>query len=142
MIRRHPSSTRTYPLFPYPTRVRSDLLKVLPQADEEAAQDALLRQGQLTKPAGSLGRLEELAVWLATWQGRNPPSIDRPYTAVFAGNHGIAHKGVSAYPAEVTAQMVQNFIDCGAAVNQLCRLANADLRVYEDRKSTRLNSRP
>src|SRR3546814_5061439 len=76
-----------------------DLLKVLPQADEEAAQDALLRQSQLTKPAGSLGRLEELAVWLATWQGRNPPSIDRPYTAVFAGNHGIAHKGVSAYPA-------------------------------------------
>src|SRR3546814_10203068 len=75
-----------------------DLLKVLPQADEEAAQDALLRQSQLTKPAGSLGRLEELAVWLATWQGRNPPSIDRPYTAVFAGNHGIAHKGVSAYP--------------------------------------------
>src|SRR3546814_8754118 len=72
-----------------------------------------------------------LAVWLATWQGRNPPSIDRPYTAVFAGNHGIAHKGVSAYPAEVTAQMVQNFIDGGAAVNQLCSLANADLRVYE-----------
>src|SRR3546814_17149966 len=66
-----------------------------------------------------------LAVWLATWQGRNPPSIDRPYTAVFAGNHGIAHKGVSAYPAEVTAQMVQNFIDGGAAVNQLCSLANA-----------------
>src|SRR3546814_14642078 len=72
-----------------------------------------------------------LAVWLATWQGRNPPSIDRPYTAVFAGNHGIAHKGVSAYPAEVTAQMVQNLIDGGAAVNQLCSLANADPRVYD-----------
>src|SRR3546814_18913192 len=62
---------------------------------------------------------------------RSPPSVDRPYTAVFAGNHGIAHKGVSAYPAEVTAPMVQNFIDGGAAVNQLCSLANADLRVYE-----------
>ena len=108
-----------------------DLLKVLPQADEEAAEAALARQAQLTKPAGSLGRLEEMAVWLATWQGRNPPSVDRPYTAVFAGNHGIAAKGVSAYPAEVTAQMVQNFIDGGAAVNQLCSLANADLRVYE-----------
>ena len=108
-----------------------DLLKVLPQADAEAAEDALRRQRQLTKPAGSLGRLEELAVWLAAWQGRNPPSVDRPYTAVFAGNHGIARKGVSAYPAEVTAQVVQNFIDGGAAVNQLCSLANADLRVYE-----------
>jgi len=108
-----------------------DLLKVLPQADEEAGEVALRRQAQLTKPAGSLGRLEELAVWLATWQGRNPPSVERPYTAVFAGNHGIAGKGVSAYPAEVTAQMVQNFIDGGAAVNQLCGLANADLRVYE-----------
>ncbi len=108
-----------------------DLLKVLPEADTEASEIALERQAQLTKPAGSLGRLEDLAVWLATWQGRNPPSVDRPYTAVFAGNHGIAAKGVSAYPPEVTAQMVQNFIEGGAAVNQLCNLANADLRVYE-----------
>ncbi len=108
-----------------------DLLKYLPPADEVAAEVARARQAQLTKPAGSLGRLEELAVWLASWQGRNPPSMDRPYTAVFAGNHGIARKGVSAFPAEVTAQMVQNFIDGGAAVNQLCSLANADLRVYE-----------
>ena len=108
-----------------------DLLKVLPDADAEAAEIARARQAQLTKPAGSLGRLEELAVWLAAWQGRNPPSVERPYTAVFAGNHGIAAKGVSAYPPEVTAQMVQNFIEGGAAVNQLCSLANADLRVYE-----------
>jgi nicotinate-nucleotide--dimethylbenzimidazole phosphoribosyltransferase len=108
-----------------------DLLKVLPAADEEAGAAALKHQAQLTKPAGALGRLEEMAVWLATWQGRHPPSVERPYTAVFAGNHGIAAKGVSAYPAEVTAQMVQNFIDGGAAVNQLCGLANADLRVYE-----------
>jgi nicotinate-nucleotide--dimethylbenzimidazole phosphoribosyltransferase len=107
------------------------LLKALPAADEEAGEIARERQAQLTKPAGSLGRLEDLAVWLATWQGRNPPSVDRPYTAVFAGNHGIAAKGVSAYPPEVTVQMVQNFIEGGAAVNQLCSLANADLRVYE-----------
>jgi nicotinate-nucleotide--dimethylbenzimidazole phosphoribosyltransferase len=108
-----------------------DLLKVLPAADAEAGEIARERQALLTKPAGSLGRLEDLAVWLATWQGRNPPSVDRPYTAVFAGNHGVAAKGVSAYPPEVTAQMVQNFIEGGAAVNQLCSLANADLRVYE-----------
>lgn len=108
-----------------------DLLKVLPELDEEAAEIARERQGLLTKPAGSLGRLEDLAIWLAGWQGRNPPSVERPYTAVFAGNHGIARKGVSAYPAEVTTQMVQNFIDGGAAVNQLCSLANSDLRVYE-----------
>jgi nicotinate-nucleotide--dimethylbenzimidazole phosphoribosyltransferase len=107
------------------------LLKSLPPRDDEAAELARARQQKLTKPAGSLGRLEDLAVWLAAWQGRNPPSVDRPYTAVFAGNHGIARKGVSAYPAEVTAQMVQNFIEGGAAINQLCSLANADLRVYE-----------
>jgi nicotinate-nucleotide--dimethylbenzimidazole phosphoribosyltransferase len=68
---------------------------------------------------------------MATWQGRNPPSADRPRTAVFAGNHGVAAKGVSAYPADVTVQMVKNFIEGGAAVNQLCRTVDADLRVYE-----------
>lgn len=107
------------------------LVRALPAPDDVAAEVARDRQAQLTKPAGSLGRLEEVAVWLAAWQGRNPPSVERPYAAVFAGNHGIAEKGVSAYPAEVTAQMVRNFIDGGAAVNQLCSLANADLRVYE-----------
>ena len=82
------------------------LLKSLPPRDDEAAELARARQLKLTKPAGSLGRLEDLAVWLAAWQGRNPPSVDRPYTAVFAGNHGIARKGVSAYPAEVTAAIM------------------------------------
>jgi len=107
------------------------LIRALPPGDETAAAVARERQGRLTKPAGSLGRLEDVAVWLATWQGRNPPAVERPYAAVFAGNHGIAAKGVSAYPPEVTVQMVQNFINGGAAVNQLCSLANADLRVYE-----------
>ena len=107
------------------------LLRELPGPDLAAGAEAAERQAQLTKPAGSLGRLEELAAWLATWQGRNPPQLERPYTAVFAGNHGIAARGVSAYPAAVTRQMVQNFIDGGAAVNQLCQLAGADLRVYE-----------
>ena len=103
----------------------------LPGPDQAAAAAAEARQAELTKPLGALGRLEELAVWLARWQGRHPPAVERPHTAVFAGNHGIAARGVSAYPAEVTQQMVQNFIAGGAAVNQLCALADAGLRVYE-----------
>lgn len=107
------------------------LLRALPGPDLEAGRAAAAREAQLTKPAGSLGRLEELAAWMATWQGRHPPRVERPATAVFAGNHGIAAKGVSAYPAEVTKQMVQNFLDGGAAVNQLCVFADSDLKVYE-----------
>ena len=107
------------------------LLKALPGADREAGRAAAARQSELTKPAGSLGRLEDLACWLATWQGRAQPRLERPHTAVFAGNHGVAAQGVSAYPAEVTRQMVRNFVDGGAAVNQLCTVADADLRVYE-----------
>src|SRR5579862_1605807 len=103
----------------------------LPGPDLEAGTAAALHERQLTKPAGALGRLEELSHWLATWQGRHPPLLDHPRTCVFAGNHGVAALGVSAYPAAVTAQMVQNFITGGAAVNQLCRSVDADLRVYE-----------
>src|SRR5271168_2179119 len=107
------------------------LLSQLPGPDLAAGTAAAARQAQLTKPAGSLGRLEELAIWLATWQARHPPRLDQPRTLVFAANHGVAARGVSAYPAAVTAQMVQNFIAGGAAVNQLCRSVDADLRVYE-----------
>ena len=107
------------------------LMRALPGPDLEAGAAAAERQARLTKPAGSLGRLEDLAAWLATWQGRHPPQLERPYAAVFAGNHGVAARGVSAYPAAVTRQMVQNFVAGGAAVNQLCGLADADLRVYE-----------
>ena len=107
------------------------LLAELPGPDLDAATAAAGREAKLTKPAGALGRLEELTSWLATWQGRHPPRLDRPRTCVFAGNHGVAARGVSAYPAAVTAQMVQNFIAGGAAVNQLCKSVDADLRVYE-----------
>ena len=107
------------------------LLPELPAPDLAAGTAAAERESKLTKPAGALGRLEELTGWLATWQGRHPPQIERPRTCVFAGNHGVAARGVSAYPAEVTAQMVQNFIAGGAAVNQLCKAVDADLRVYE-----------
>ena len=107
------------------------LLAHLPGPDLEAGTAAAARQAQLTKPAGSLGRLEELAIWLATWQARHPPRLNHPRTLVFAGNHGVAARGVSAYPPAVTAQMVQNFITGGAAVNQLCRVFDAGLKVYE-----------
>jgi len=107
------------------------LLSQLPGPDLAAGTAAAARQAQLTKPAGSLGRLEELAIWLATWQARHPPRLDQPRTLVFAANHGVAARGVSAYPAAVTAQMVQNFVAGGAAVNQLCRVFDAGLKVYE-----------
>ena len=107
------------------------LLAHLPGPDLEAGSLAATRQAQLTKPAGALGRLEELAIWLATWQARHPPRVDHPRTLVFAGNHGVAARGVSAYPAAVTAQMVQNFVAGGAAINQLCRVFDAGLKVYE-----------
>src|ERR1700739_1511339 len=97
------------------------LLTHLPGPDLEAGTAAALRERQLTKPAGALGRLEELSHWLCTWQGRTPRGLVHPRTSVFAGNHGVAARGVSAYPAAVTAQMVQNFVGGGAAVNQLCR---------------------
>ena len=108
-----------------------DLMAELPGPDLAAATATATREAQLTKPPGSLGRLEELSLWLAQWQGRHPPRMEHPRIAVFAGNHGVARRGVSAYPAEVTRQMVQNFIAGGAAVNQLAALAEADLRVYE-----------
>jgi nicotinate-nucleotide--dimethylbenzimidazole phosphoribosyltransferase len=83
----------------------------------------------LTKPPGSLGRLEELAIWLARWQRREIPRLDRVTISVFAGNHGVAARGVSAYPQAVTEQMVANFAAGGAAINQIAKLAGADLKV-------------
>src|ERR1700704_5775003 len=101
----------------------------LPGGDTHAAEAALRRQQMLTKPPGSLGRLEELAIWLARWQGREIPALDRVTIAVFAGNHGVAARGVSAYPQAVTGQMVANFASGGAAINQIAKLAGAELRV-------------
>lgn len=106
-----------------------DALAALPGPDREAAAQAQARDAQLTKPAGSLSRLEELAAWAAAWQGRHPPRAERIQVLVFAGNHGVGARGVSAFPAEVTAQMVANFEAGGAAINQLCRSVGADLSV-------------
>jgi nicotinate-nucleotide--dimethylbenzimidazole phosphoribosyltransferase len=101
----------------------------LPAGDERAAAAVAERQAQLTKPPGSLGRLEELVAWLARWQGCERPRLEQVDILVFAGNHGIAAQGVSAYPAAVTAQMVANFSAGGAAINQLAGTAGANLRV-------------
>jgi nicotinate-nucleotide--dimethylbenzimidazole phosphoribosyltransferase len=108
-----------------------EMLRELPGPDEAAAAAVRARNAELTKPPGSLGRLEALAEWLAAWQGRAPPAIERPLVAIFAANHGVASRGVSAYPPAVTAQMVANFIAGGAAINQLCRAYDLGLQVYE-----------
>lgn len=105
------------------------LLSDLPQPDREAEEAARRRQDSLTKPPGSLGRLEEVACFLAAWQGRAVPKLERVRICVFAGNHGVAERGVSAYPASVTAQMVANFEAGGAAINQLARTFEAELVV-------------
>ncbi|WP_182083955.1 nicotinate-nucleotide--dimethylbenzimidazole phosphoribosyltransferase [Aureimonas sp. ME7] len=106
------------------------LLRQMPAADAKARHDARHRQEELTKPSGSLGRLEEIAEWMAAWQGRKP-TVDRPVVAVFAGNHGIAEKGVSAYPASVTQAMVENFAAGGAAINQICATFDLGLKIFD-----------
>jgi len=106
----------------------------LPQADAAAAAAAVQRQRRLTKPTGSLGRLEQLAIFMASWQGRAVPVLERPRVVVFVGWHGIARRGVSAYPAEVTGQMLANFRAGGAAINQLARGAGAALDVIAVRE--------
>lgn len=93
--------------------------------DQAAMQRARQRQERLTKPAGSLGRLEELSVQIAGITGQLRPSLEHKVVFVFAGDHGVTAAGVSAYPAEVTAQMVYNFVRGGAAINVLARHAGA-----------------
>ncbi|MGI9424654.1 MAG: nicotinate-nucleotide--dimethylbenzimidazole phosphoribosyltransferase [Hyphomicrobiaceae bacterium] len=105
------------------------MLGTLPAADEAARSVARDRQGNLTKPPGSLGRLEELAIFLAGW-GRQPrPLVDTAKTVVFAGNHGVTAQGVSPYPPDVTMQMVANFHNGGAAINAITNVAGAQLQV-------------
>ncbi|GAB1479781.1 nicotinate-nucleotide--dimethylbenzimidazole phosphoribosyltransferase [Paracoccaceae bacterium] len=106
------------------------LLRAAPDADSTVRADAVARNGQLTKPPGALGRLEDLAIWVAGWQGRAQPRGDRPQVLIFAGNHGVVAQGVSAFPAEVTVQMVANFRHGGAAINQLSRLHGAEMAVH------------
>jgi nicotinate-nucleotide--dimethylbenzimidazole phosphoribosyltransferase len=108
-----------------------DLLTIIPEGNEEAVDAVRMHDAQLTKPPGSLGRLEELVEWLARWQGKSRPSFDNPMVAIFAGNHGVTDQGVSAFPREVTAQMVANFTEGGAAISQICAQHELNLRVFE-----------
>ena len=94
------------------------------------------RQAKLTKPAGSLGRMEELVAWLARWQRHEMPHLGRVETIIFAGNHGVVAQGVSPFPPEVTQQMVHNFSTGGAAINQIARVAGSLLRVVPIRLDT------
>ena len=107
------------------------LLATMPEADQEAVALTRARDAQLTKPPGALGRLESIVEWLAAWQRRTPPRVERPVVAVFAGNHGVVAQGVAAYPQAVTAQMVANFRSDGAAVNQICKTYDLGLKVFE-----------
>src|SRR5690606_6990849 len=101
----------------------------LPEADSDAPKAAAARQAVLTKPPGSLGRLEELTIQLAGWQGREIPKLDKVEVLIFAGAHGITARGVSAFPDTVNAQMVANFEAGGAAINQLSKQAGASLKI-------------
>ncbi|MFA5979565.1 MAG: nicotinate-nucleotide--dimethylbenzimidazole phosphoribosyltransferase [Pseudomonas sp.] len=100
-------------------------------SDASAYQHALARQQQLTKPAGSLGRLEALAVQLAGLQGRVKPAIEQVWIAIFAGDHGVVAEGVSAYPQAVTGQMLHNFVAGGAAISVLAQQLAAQLEVID-----------
>ncbi len=105
------------------------LLAEAPGPDAAAQEGAAARNAQLTKPPGALGRLEGLAQWYAGWRGVARPRLKAPQVTIFAGNHGVTAQGVSAFPAEVTAQMVANFEAGGAAINQLARCFGASLKV-------------
>jgi len=107
------------------------LLADLPTGSAEAESAVRSRDLTLTKPAGSLGRLEELVRFVARWQENPEPELVNPMVAIFAGNHGVTRQGVSAYPPEVTKQMVANFTAGGAAIAQICKLHEFNLRVFE-----------
>lgn len=99
--------------------------------DESAGAAARRRQDKLTKPPGSLGRLESLAITLAAMQSREKPRVDRPWISIFAADHGVVAEGVSAFPPVVTQQMLANFVAGGAAIAVLARASGAHLEVID-----------
>jgi len=118
-------------LFKIPDSIQSirDLIDNTPAGDVKALKEARNHQSNLTKPLGSLGKLEHIVEWLAMWQGKHPPSAEQIQIIVFAANHGVSSLGVSAFPSSVTAEMVNNFSAGGAAINQLSNWAGASLNV-------------
>jgi nicotinate-nucleotide--dimethylbenzimidazole phosphoribosyltransferase len=107
------------------------LIVSMPGPDEAAVEAVRARDRGLTKPEGSLGRLEWLAEWLAAWQGKAPPTVARPLVCVFAAAHGVAARGVSAFPPEVNRQMLENFAAGGAAINQICAAQGLGFKVFD-----------
>ncbi len=107
------------------------LLPLMPEADVHAVAAVRERDAQLTKPPGSLGKLETIVEWLAAWQGKGKPTVDRPQVAVFAANHGVVAQGISPFPQSVTAGMMANFRAGGAAINQICATYDIGLKVFD-----------
>lgn len=107
------------------------LMQALPDGDEAAAGRVRALFAKAEKPAGSLGKMEDIAAWLAKWSGRAPPAISRPLVAIFAGNHGVAAHGVSPRPVEATARAVELCAAGGAAVNQVCLAYDLGLKVFD-----------
>ncbi len=125
-----------------PRDLIAQTIEEIGRPDESAANDAASRQGQLTKPPGSLGRLEELATRLAAITGQPRPRLEQRVIVVAAADHGVTARGVSAYPAEVTGQMVANFLAGGAAINVLADHAGARVRVVDAGVATDTGSDP
>lgn len=109
----------------------SKLILSIPALDAKAMQKATKRQAQLTKPAGSLGRLESIAIQVAGITGREVPLLGKKQILLCAGDHGVTAEGVSAFPSAVTPMMVLNFLKGGAAINALARQAGADVKVVD-----------
>ncbi len=107
------------------------LMSALPEGDEAAANRVRTLFAKAEKPVGSLGRMEDIAAWLAKWSGRAPPAINRPTVAIFAGNHGVVAQGVSPRPIAATAQSVELCAAGGAAINQLCLAYDLGLKVFD-----------
>ncbi|MFC3999255.1 nicotinate-nucleotide--dimethylbenzimidazole phosphoribosyltransferase [Nocardiopsis sediminis] len=115
-----------------PTSLLEETIAAIGPLNQRAVNDARERQGRMTKPAGSLGVLEEVSIRLAGLAGECPPPVPEPAAvAIFAGDHGVHAQGVSAYPQEVTAQMVQNFLRGGAVVNAFAEQVGAEVTVVD-----------
>ncbi len=120
-------------------------VREFPTKDKSATEAAAARNASLTKPPAALGRLEDLAIWYAGWRGDAQPKLEKPQIVIFAGNHGVTAQGISAFPADVTAQMVLNFETGGAAINQLSKTFGAAMSVHAlalDRPTNDFTSQP
>ncbi|MFB6214511.1 MAG: nicotinate-nucleotide--dimethylbenzimidazole phosphoribosyltransferase, partial [Candidatus Bipolaricaulia bacterium] len=109
----------------------TDLEVRIDEVNSEIRNKAYRRMNNLTKPKGSLGKLEDLAIKIAGIRGELDPPMGKRYSLVFAGDHGVTAEGVSAYPQEVTLQMLENFIHEGAAINVLGKCVGSSVRVVD-----------